>query len=160
MITLQIRKTAAHRGEVTVLPKELRWKLRTSWLPAVVWMLSYTRMVKPGWQLMPVYVAVFRTAPNGKEPLQRCSIDTALCISLSALPDFPGGPVKNLPAMQGTWILSLGQEDPPEKWMATHSSTLAWRIPWTEEADGHEVTKRRTWLSNSTQTTTTTSALP
>ena len=41
--------------------------------------------------------------------------------------------VKNLPAMQETWILSLGQEDPLEKGMATHSSTLAWRIPWTEE---------------------------
>ena len=40
--------------------------------------------------------------------------------------------VKNLPAMQGTWVLSLGQEDPLEKGMATHSSVLAWRIPWTE----------------------------
>ena len=42
--------------------------------------------------------------------------------------------VKNLPAMQETWVLSLGQEDPPEKGMATHSSILAWRIPWTEES--------------------------
>ena len=41
--------------------------------------------------------------------------------------------VKNLPAMQETWVLSLGQEDPLEKGMATHSSTLAWKIPWTEE---------------------------
>ena len=41
--------------------------------------------------------------------------------------------VKNLPAMQGTRVLSLGQEDPLEKGMATHSSTLTWRIPWTEE---------------------------
>ena len=40
--------------------------------------------------------------------------------------------VKNLPAMQDTWVRSLGQEDPLEKGMATHSSTLAWRIPWTE----------------------------
>ena len=37
--------------------------------------------------------------------------------------------VKNLPAMQETWVRSLGQEDPPEKGMATHSITLAWRIP-------------------------------
>ena len=37
--------------------------------------------------------------------------------------------VKNLPAMQETWIRSLGQEDPLEKEMATHSSTLAWKIP-------------------------------
>ena len=41
--------------------------------------------------------------------------------------------VKNLPAMQETWVQSLGQEDPLEKGMATHSSVLAWRIPWTEE---------------------------
>ena len=41
--------------------------------------------------------------------------------------------VKNLPAMQGIWVLSLGQEDPLEKGMATHSSILAWKIPWTEE---------------------------
>ena len=41
--------------------------------------------------------------------------------------------VKNLPAIQETGVQSLGQEDPPEKGMATHSSILAWRIPWTEE---------------------------
>ena len=41
--------------------------------------------------------------------------------------------VKNLPAMQEAWVQSLGQEDPLEKEMATHSSILAWRIPWIEE---------------------------
>ena len=41
--------------------------------------------------------------------------------------------VKHLPAMQETWVWSLGQEDPLEKEMATHSSTLAWKIPWTEK---------------------------
>ena len=41
--------------------------------------------------------------------------------------------VKNLPAMQETQVASLGQEDPLEGEMATHSSVLAWRIPWTEE---------------------------
>ena len=40
---------------------------------------------------------------------------------------------KNLPAMQETSVQSLGQEDPLEKGMATHSSILAWEIPWTEE---------------------------
>ena len=44
--------------------------------------------------------------------------------------------VKNLPAMQETWVGSLGQEDPLEKEMATHSSILAWRIPWAEESGG------------------------
>ena len=43
--------------------------------------------------------------------------------------------VKNLPAMWETWIQSLGWEDPLEKGMATHSSIVAWRIPWTEEPD-------------------------
>ena len=42
--------------------------------------------------------------------------------------------LKNLPAMQETQVQSLGQEDPLEKEMATHSSILAWRIPWTEES--------------------------
>ena len=53
---------------------------------------------------------------------------------------FPGGSVANiLPAMQElqeTWVQSLGQEDPLEEGMATHSSILAWRIPWTEEPSG------------------------
>ena len=44
--------------------------------------------------------------------------------------------VKNLPAMQKTWVQSLGWEDPLEKGMATHSSILAWRIPWTEQPGG------------------------
>ena len=44
--------------------------------------------------------------------------------------------VKNLPAIQGTWFLSLGWEDPLEKGMATHSSILAWEISWTEELGG------------------------
>ena len=41
--------------------------------------------------------------------------------------------VKNLPVIWETQVRSLGQEDPPEEEMATHSSILAWRIPWTEE---------------------------
>ena len=44
--------------------------------------------------------------------------------------------VKNLPAMQEMQVLSLGQEDPLEEEMATHSSILAWRIPWREELGG------------------------
>ena len=44
--------------------------------------------------------------------------------------------IRNLPAMREPWIQSLGQEDPLEKGMATHSSILAWRIPWTVELSG------------------------
>ena len=44
--------------------------------------------------------------------------------------------INNLPAMQETWVQSLGGEDPLEEDMATHSSVVAWRIPWTEEPGG------------------------
>ena len=44
--------------------------------------------------------------------------------------------LKRLPLIQETWVRSLGREDPLEKEMATHSSILAWRIPWTEEPSG------------------------
>ena len=44
--------------------------------------------------------------------------------------------IKKLPAMQETRVQSLGQEDPLQKGMATHSSILAWRTPWTEEPGG------------------------
>ena len=46
--------------------------------------------------------------------------------------------VKNLPTMQETRVPSLGREDPLEKEMATHSSILAWRIPWLEEPGGRQ----------------------
>ena len=44
--------------------------------------------------------------------------------------------VKSPPAMQETWVRFLGQEDPLEEGVATHSSILAWRVPWTEEPGG------------------------
>ena len=51
--------------------------------------------------------------------------------------------LKCLPAMWETWVQSLGQEDPLEKEMATHSSILVWKIPWTEELGGLESTGRK-----------------
>ena len=60
---------------------------------------------------------------------------------------FPGGSVvKNLPTMyemQETWVWSLGGEDPLEEGMATHSSIVAWRIPWTEEPGGYSPWDRK-----------------
>ena len=56
--------------------------------------------------------------------------------------------VKHLPTMWETQVRSLGWEDPLEKEMATHSSTLAWKIPWTEECGG--VAKSQTRLSDFT----------
>ena len=51
--------------------------------------------------------------------------------------------LKRLPAMWETWVRSLGREDPLEKKMATHSSILAWRIPWMEELGGLESMGRK-----------------
>jgi len=53
--------------------------------------------------------------------------------SFEGIASLVGQWVKNLPAMQEIWVRFLGQEDPLEKEMATHSSFLAWRIPWTEK---------------------------
>ena len=51
--------------------------------------------------------------------------------------------IKNLPAMQETRVLSLGQEDPLEKEMATHCNILAWSVPWTEEPGGLQFMGRK-----------------
>ena len=60
--------------------------------------------------------------------------------------------VKCLPTMWETWVRSLGQEDPLKKELATHSSTLAWKIPWTEEPGRLQSTgsQSRTRLSDFT----------
>ena len=61
--------------------------------------------------------------------------------------------VKNPPAMQETWVQSLGWDDPLEKKMATHSSILAWRIPWTEEPGGLWSTGSQSEMSKVTEHT-------
>ena len=53
--------------------------------------------------------------------------------------------LKNLPAKQETWVESLGLEDPLEKEMATYSSILAWRIPWTGEPGGLQFMGWQSW---------------
>ena len=60
--------------------------------------------------------------------------------------------VKSLPEVQQTWVWSLSREDPLEREMATHSSTLAWKTPWMEEPGGLQssVAKSMTWLSDLT----------
>ena len=74
---------------------------------------------------MPVVVA------NDQKESPECV--EVLKVSMNAL-GFPGGAmVMNLLAMQETQVSSLGREDPLEKGMVTHSSTPAWKIPWTEE---------------------------
>ena len=62
-----------------------------------------------------------------------------------------GSVVKNMPANEEDMVWSLGQENPLEMEMATHSSIFAWEIPWTEELDGLQsmgLQKSQTWLSD------------
>ena len=74
----------------------------------------------------------------------QCDICSAVLIA--CFPD--GWDGKGSACNAGTWVRPLGQEDPLGKGMATHSSILAWRIPWTVEPGGlHGVTKSWTWLS-------------
>ena len=81
--------------------------------------------------------------------LFRCLLPLILWASLGAQT------VKNSPALQETQVLSLGQEDPLEKEMATHSSILAWRIPWTEEPGGlHSMESQRQTLTEATENAT------
>ena len=66
---------------------------------------------------------------------------------------------KNLPTMQETWVQSLGQEDTLEKGMGTHSSILAWRIPWMRSLEGyipwgHKESDTTEWLTLSLSTVT------
>jgi len=60
--------------------------------------------------------------------------------------------IKSLPAMQEIWVRSLGQEDPLEKGMTIHSSSFAWRIPWTEEPGGLQTMRSKrvghNWVTN------------
>ena len=86
-------------------------------------------------------VRVTLTLDLPKQEANSCSaIKTMLVLLITFLNDlrgFPGGSaVKNRPAMQETWVQSLGWEDPLEKEMATHSSILVWKISWTEGSGG------------------------
>ena len=64
----------------------------------------------------------------------QCEDGVRVTLVAAFLLGFSGGSEsKTLPTMQDPWVRSLGWEDPLEKGMATHSSILAWRIPWTEE---------------------------
>ena len=74
-------------------------------------------------------------ATPGHLTLRNCEIiDT--CFKLITRTSLVAQTVKRLPTMRETCVRSLGWEDPLEKEMATHSSTLAWRIPWMEEPGG------------------------
>ena len=98
-------------------------RIRDSAGPAALYLASYGLAVRiPG----------FHPGGPGSAPIM--GTENTLRASLVAQR------LKHLPAMRETWVRSLGQEDPLEKEMATHSSILAWRIPWTEEPVGLQST--------------------
>ena len=81
--------------------------------------------------------------------LSTCLFNSCLYISLYVLiASLVAQRVKRLPAKQETWVRCLGQEDPLEKEMATHSSTFAWKIPWMEELVGYSP-----WVCKESDTT-------
>ena len=76
-----------------------------------------------------LFILVFKRNLSRTHPSNFLSLHVLYCYFLAQM-------VKNLPAMQETQVQPLGWEDSLEKGMATHSSVLAWRIPWTEEPSG------------------------
>ena len=88
------------------------------WLSAV---MTYVTKLKP--KHVNRSIRSQNTRDNHSQPTGFELQPTDICFTL----------LKRLPGMRETWVQSLGWEDPLEKEMATHSSTLAWKIPWTEE---------------------------
>ena len=93
---------------------------------------------------------------NHITPISASAVTSSLTIILtSCFTSLVAKTVKNLPAMQETWLQSLGWEDLLEKEMATHSSVLAWRVPWTEEPGGLQSfgsqRVRHNWATNAFQ---------
>ena len=82
-------------------------------------------------------LALALSVPFAWNAFPLCVLSTFKCELLGRVLGFPyGSAVKNLSAMQETWVQSLGWEDPLEKETASHSNILAWEIPWTEEPGG------------------------
>ena len=79
------------------------------------------------WMCLAMWLPVEHSANTGLTNRFKICLPQASLVAQTA---------KNLPAMQETWVWSLGQEDPLEKEMATNFRILAWRIPWTEEPGG------------------------
>ena len=85
------------------------------------------------------------------------SVNTLSCIPKHCWASLMAQTVKKFPAVQETWVPSLGREDPLENGMTTHSSIRAWRIPWTEEPSrlqscGHKESDMTEWLTQSSDT--------
>ena len=93
------------------------------------------------WQISPLQISV-----SLPEKWRAWGIWPQICNGWASL---VAQTVKNLPAIQKTWVRSLGREDALEKEMATHPNILAWRIPWTEEPGGLQSMGSQRDISNS-----------
>ena len=101
------------------------------WLPLFsrLWAMWSPSATSPTYQVFPPPLESVLQLPHGGQ--SHLGISLGYFFQLWAF--LVAHMVKNLPVMQETWVQSLGQEDALEQGMATHSSILAWRIPWTEE---------------------------
>ena len=131
-------------------------------LSVVLWRMAILNGVC--WYVFVVWICsslIFSDVKNKKKKNQQCELNWPLEIGLLKVSPLlncfliTGGlprvsSVKNQPTMQETGLHSLGREDPLEKGMATHSSILAWEIPWTEQPGGLQSmgSQSRTQLSN------------
>ena len=155
----------------------LCWAVASQQGPERTWLLSckgevtdrlrsHTSVIKKGWRLHcnSNNQKVFSKKSGGLKRTWRMKISWVcfffFSIIQSQLPEPRGLPlvgqmVKNLPEMQETWVRSLGREDPLEKGMATRSSILVWKIPWTEETGGLQPMRSQTvgldWVTNTPQ---------
>ena len=128
---------------------------RQFWLPGILFCISYRQEVTEGtffWKR--TYICIFERSLMDSGAGGHASHTAGFLIRLvRKIPwaSLVAQAVKNLPAMQKTWVWSPGWEDPLEESMATHFSILAWRIPMDRrawQARVHEVAKSWTWLSN------------
>ena len=90
----------------------------------------------------PVYLVSFNLEPYLGLSLSPVSLSFGRVQAIYFIDFLVAQLVKNLPEMQETWVRSLGWEDPLEKGTATHSSILAWRVPWTMQSWDHKESDR------------------
>ena len=100
--------------------------------------------------------SVTRSCPTLCDPMDCSTAGFPVHHQLPELASLVAQMVKNLPAMRETWVWSLGWEDALEESMATHSSILAWRIPWTEEPGRLQSTGSQSQSQSATNTFTVT----
>ena len=110
------------------------WKLLTQCMACRKGPLDGTLTIMPC-SLLTAWLGYFQGVVQALSPLGHLAVPSSL-IWFRCCPSLVAQLVKNLPVMQETQVWSLGWEDPLEKEMATHSSILVWRIPWTEEPGG------------------------